>query len=111
MLQQNTSDNTDAMDQFTTRFRNDVEFHTLVRQDTHAALAAVGIRVPSGVQVSFASDAASALNLALDQAHPTIPEGSVLDDSQLQAVAGGAGALADTYTMNEFFKLFRLDRT
>lgn len=107
MRQNNVSAEYGALRQFAERFRDDTAFHELVRNNTSAALAAVGIRVPTGVQVSFAPDAASAINMALDRPGANADLGGVLDDSQLLAVVGGTDARASPEEIKQFVNLLK----
>lgn len=69
--------------------RDDADFRVLVRTNTHAALAMVGIRVPGGVRVTYAPDISCALSIAIDQAPQTEVGGATLDECTLHHVVGG----------------------
>lgn len=99
-----------ALGRFTARFRDDAGFHTLVRTNTREALAAAGIRVPNGVQVSFAPDVSTALNMALDGPPQPALDNPELDDSALEVVVGGTGAAGRDDEIRQFLELFRLKR-
>lgn len=107
MRQNNVPADHGALRQFAERFRDDTAFHELVRNNTSAALAAVGIRVPSGVQVSYAPDAASAISMALDRAAPHAAPGGILDDSLLLEVVGGTGQRASPEEIRQFVDLLK----
>lgn len=99
-----------ALGQFTARFHQDAGFHTLVRTNTREALAAAGIRVPNGVEVSFAPDVSSALSMALDGAPRPGADNAELDDGALQAVVGGTGASGRDDEIRQFLEFFKLKR-
>ncbi|MEB2399102.1 hypothetical protein [Parapusillimonas granuli] len=109
MLQDATpSDN--ALCQLAQRFHQDSDFHALVKRDTHAALNALGIQVPKGVNVRFAADAASALGMMLDHPPEAAPplRGAVLDDAQLLGIAGGVSkGYGPSSELQQFLSLFR----
>jgi len=97
-----------ALNRFTSRYRDDAGFQDLVRNDIRAALAQAGISVPHGVNVGFAPSAAHALSMTLDN-HPAVQEsGNVLDDAELLEVVGGGGAHTDIQEVRNFLSLFNL---
>ncbi|CAM3799857.1 hypothetical protein [Castellaniella denitrificans] len=96
-----------ALSRFSERFRQDALFNQLVRRDARAALAAVGIRVPVGIQIEFAPDAARAISIAVDGAPGRLDDALDLDDDQLQAVVGGTGRSASHDEVRAFLSLFK----
>jgi hypothetical protein len=99
--------NSGALSQFAERFQDDDAFYELVLNDTCAALAAVGIRVPTGVQVCFAPDTTSALDMTLGRKLTSMPLDDILDDSQLQHVVGGASQQASPEEIKQFLNLLK----
>lgn len=92
---------------FVERFREDADFHDLVRSDIHAALAQAGISVPRGIKVGFASNAATALSMTLDHCADSRDEAYMLDDSELEAVAGGTNGYASFEEIADFLRVLK----
>lgn len=107
MLRDSPEAGADALRRFIERFRQDASFHDLVRNDIHAALAEVGITVPRGVKVDFASDMAVALNMTLDSSPSSGNGASVLDDDELESVAGGVDACPRLEDIARFLRVFK----
>jgi len=107
MLGDSPERGTSAMRLFIERFRDDASFQELVRNDIHAALAQVGISVPRGIKVDFAYNAATALSMTLDHSADSREMATVLDDSQLEAVAGGLGSYANLEEIASFLHVFQ----
>lgn len=107
MLRDSRDIETSAMRLFIERFREDAGFHDLVRNDIHAALAQVGISVPRGVKVDFAYNAATALSMTLDHSTNFGEEAVQLEDSQLEAVAGGVNGLVSFEEIASFLRVFK----
>lgn len=110
MHQETISPDIQAIHRFVDRYRDDHGFHDLAHRDARAALAAVGIRVPGGVRVSLASDAASALDMMLDQGAVGGASSTELDDSQLLDVVGGVKFNGYSEEIRGFLDLFKLNR-
>lgn len=89
MQQDRDSQDSEAVRRFFDRCQKDRDFYRLAFQDTPAALAAVGFRVPGGVSIRMAPDAASALDIALAGASNARVANGELDDAQLELVTGG----------------------
>lgn len=107
MLNEHMISDTQVLSRFSERFRQDALFNQLVRRDARAALVAVGIRVPVGVQIEFAPDAARAISIAVDGAPDRLDDALELDDDQLQAVVGGTGRPASRDEVHAFLSLFK----
>lgn len=84
-------------------------FQSLVRSEPRAALAAVGIPVPRGVQVDYAADPAAALSLALDRPTHEPGDGS-LDDAELLEVVGGRALAPAMAEIDAFLERLRPPR-
>lgn len=107
MLRDSPDIGSGAMRLFIERFREDSNFHDLVRSDIHAALKQVGISVPRGVKVDFASNVATALSMTLDHAGDSNDEMLMLDDNQLEAVTGGVDSHASLEEIASFLRVFK----
>ena len=81
----------DNLDDFNTKYGKAVarawteaDYKAKLLDDPHAALAEVGIEVPSGVNVNVTEVDAENVQLVL----PTVPEGEVTDEEMAQALGG-----------------------